>query len=58
MCVGCFKTILLHIYMEVFNCGLVLIQLYMDIYTYVWTYLRMGSFDIEVYIYLYIHGSI
>ena len=40
-----------HIYMEVFNCGLVLIRVYMHIYMYVWTYLHMGSFDIEVYIF-------
>ena len=45
------------IYMKVFNCGIVLIWLYMHIYMYVWTYLHMGSFDIEVYI-LYIYGSI
>ena len=40
-----------HIYTKVFNCGLVLIRLYMHIYMYVWMYLHMGSFDIEVYIY-------
>jgi len=39
-----------HIYTEVFNCGLVLIRLYMHIYMYVWTYLHVGSFGTEVYI--------
>ena len=40
---------------EVFNCGLVLIRLYMHIYMYVQTYLHMGSLDTEVYIfYIYI----
>ena len=39
-----------HIYTEVFNCGLVLIRVYMHIYMYVWTYLHMGSFGAEVYI--------
>ena len=38
------------IYTKVFNCGLASIRLYMHIYMYVWTYLLMGSFDIEVYI--------
>ena len=41
-----------HIYTEVFNCGLALIQLYMHIYMYIWTYLLLGSFDMEVYIYI------
>ena len=45
------KVYISHIYTEVFNCGLVLIWLYMHIYMYVWTYLHMGSFDTEVYIY-------
>ena len=44
------KVYISHIYTEVFNCGLVLIRLYMHIYMYVWTYLHMGSFDTEVYI--------
>ena len=47
------------IYTEVFNCGLVLVWLYMHIYMYVWTYLHMGSFGMEVYIcWVYIYGSI
>ena len=44
-----------HIYMEVFNCGLALIRLYMHIYMYIWTYLLSSSFDMEVYIWIYIY---
>ena len=49
-----------HIYTEVFNYGLALIRLYMHIYMYIWEYLLLGSFDMEVYIYMgiYIYGSI
>ena len=47
-----------HIYTEVFNCGLALIQLYMHIYMYIWTYLLLGSFDMEVYIYGYIYMEV
>ena len=52
------KVYIYPIYTEVFNCGLVLIRLYMHIYMYVWTYLHMGSFGKEVYIcWVYIYGS-
>ena len=47
--------------MEVFNCGLALVRLYMHIYMYIWTYVLMGSHGTEVYIcwvYVYIYGSI
>ena len=47
-----------HIYMEVFNCGLALIRLYMHIYMYIWTYLLSGSFDTEVYIWVYIYMEV
>ena len=49
---GSFDTevYIFHTYIEVFNCGLVLIRLYMHIYMYVWTYLHMGSFGTKVYI--------
>ena len=39
--------------MEVLNYGLALIRLYMHISIYIWTYLLSGSFDTEVYIYIY-----
>ena len=45
------KVYMSHIYTEVFNCGLALILLYMHIYMYIWTYLLLGSFDMEVYMY-------
>ena len=45
-----------HIYMEVFNYGLALIRLYMHNYMYIYrTYLLSGSFDTEVYIWVYIY---
>ena len=60
---GSFDTevYIFHIYTEVFNCGLVLVRLYMHIYMYVWTYFHMASFGMEVYIcwvYIYIYRSI
>ena len=48
------KVYIYPIYTEVFNCGLVLIRLYMHIYMYVWTYLHMGSSGTEVYIWKYL----
>ena len=47
-----------HIYTEVFNYGLALIGLYMHIYMYIWTYLLSGSFDTEVYIWVYIYMEV
>ena len=47
-----------HIYMEVFNCGLALIDcicIFICIYR---TYLLSGSFNMEVYIWVYICGNI
>ena len=43
------KVYIYPIYTKVFNCGLVLVWLYMHIYMYVWMYLHMDSFGTEVY---------
>ena len=52
------KVYMSHIYAEVFNYGLVLIRLYMYNYMCIWDVFTSGSFDTEVYIWVYMYGSI